>query len=123
MPEIVMDIIYLHQLKVDCVIGAYAWEKQLTQTLSIDLDLGCDIKPAAASDQLADTLNYKEVSKRIQEFVGQSRFELVEKLAEEIADILLGEFSVAWCRVKINKFGALQNIGDVGVIIERGGRA
>ncbi len=115
-----MDIIYLHDLKVDCVIGVWDWERQITQSITIDLDMGFDIVPSALSDNLDDTLSYKDVSKRVASFVTESRFALVEKLAEEIAKILLEEFSIKWCRVRINKFGAVRGAGDVGVIIERG---
>lgn len=115
-----MDIIYLHDLKVDCVIGVWDWERKIKQTITIDLDMGFDIRRAAASDALEDTLSYKDVSKRVEAFVKGSAFQLVEKLAEEIAVILLNEFEIKWCRVKINKFGAVRGAGDVGVLIERG---
>ena len=118
-----MDIIYLHGLKVDCVIGVFEWERRITQTITIDLDMGFDIRKAAASDQLEDTLSYKDVSKRVESFVQESGFGLVEKLAEEIAAILLNEFGLKWCRVRINKFGAVRGAGDVGILIERGERA
>ena len=117
-----MDIIYLHGLNVDCVIGVWDWERKIKQTITIDLDMGFDIRKAAKSDDLADTLSYKDVSKRVEGFVKDSGFQLVERLAEEIADILLEEFQLKWCRVKINKFGAVRGAGDVGVLIERGER-
>ncbi len=118
-----MDIIYLHDLKVDCVIGVWDWERKIKQTITIDLDMGFDIRKAAASDELEDTLSYKDVSKRVEAFVKDSGFQLVERLAEEIAAILLNEFAIKWCRVRINKFGAVRGAGDVGVLIERGDRA
>ena len=118
-----MDIIYLHGLKVDCVIGVWEWERQIRQKITIDLDMGFDIAAAAASDELSDTLSYKDVAKRIETFVGDSGFALVEKLAEEIAAILINEFGVRWCRVRLSKFGAVSGAGDVGVIIERGEKA
>ena len=117
-----MDIIYLHGLKVDCTIGVWDWERRITQSITIDLDMGFDIGRAAASDDLADTLSYKDVGKRVESFVQESGFALVEKLAEEIARILLSEFDISWCRVRINKFGAVRGARDVGVIIERGSR-
>ena len=117
-----MDIIYLHGLKVDCVIGVWEWERRITQHITIDLDMGFDISAAAASDNLDDTLSYKDVAKRVEFFVSESRFQLVEKLVEEIAQILLDEFSIKWCRVKVNKFGAVRGARDVGIIIERGSR-
>ena len=117
-----MDIIYLHGLKVDCVIGVWEWERRITQTITIDLDMGFDISKAARSDELGDTLSYKDVSKRVESFVRESEFALVEKLVEEIANILTNEFDIGWCRVRVNKFGAVRNAGDVGIIIERGSK-
>ncbi len=115
-----MDIIYLNDLKIETVIGIYDWEREIKQIVVLDLDMAADIRKAAASDAIDDTINYKAVSKRLIEFVGASEFQLVETLAEEVANIILNEFSVPWVRVKINKKGAVRYAGDVGVIIERG---
>lgn len=117
-----MDIIYLHGLKIDATIGIWDWEKAIKQTIVIDLDMGADIRKAAASDDVKDTLNYKAVAKRVQQFVGDSSYELVETLAEKIAEIVLNEFDVPWVRVKLNKPGAIRGSRDVGVLIERGER-
>lgn len=117
-----MDIIYLHGLKIDATIGIWDWEKAIKQTVVIDLDMGADIRKAAASDDVEDTLNYKAVAKRLQQFVGDSSFELVETLAEKIAEIVVSEFDVPWVRVKLNKPGAIRGSRDVGVLIERGER-
>ena len=117
-----MDIIYLHGLKVKCVIGVWEWERQIRQTITLDLDMGFDISRAAASDDLQDTLSYKDVAKRVTEFVSESEFALVEKLAEQVSSILRDEFAIRWCRVRVNKFGAVNGAGDVGIIIERGDR-
>jgi dihydroneopterin aldolase len=115
-----MDIIYLHGLKVDCVIGVWEWEQRITQTITIDLDIGADIAQAAGSDDLDDTLSYKAVSKRVTVFVQESRFKLVETMAERVAAILLDEFDIPWCRVRINKKGAVRGARDVGIVVERG---
>lgn len=117
-----MDIIYLHGLKVDCVIGVWEWERRIRQSVTLDLDMNFDISSAARSDALQDTLNYKEVSQRVKNFVRTTQFTLVETLAEEVARVLLSEFPIQWCRVKVNKFGALRAAVDVGVVIERGKR-
>ena len=114
-----MDIIYLHDLRIDTVIGVFDWERRVRQTVIIDLDMAADIRHAAASDNIEDTLNYKAVSKRLIEFVGTTRFKLVETLAEKIAEILLAEFKLRWVRVRVNKKGAVRGASDVGVIIER----
>jgi len=115
-----MDIIYVRNLKIDCVIGAFEWERRIRQTVAIDLDLAADISRAAKSDRLEDTVDYKAIAKRLIDFVGQSEFHLVETLAERIAEIIRKEFAVAWVRVRINKKGALRHATDVGVVIERG---
>lgn len=117
-----MDIIFLHDLRIETVIGIWEWERKIRQTVAIDLEMSADIRKAAASDSVDDTLNYKLVAKRLQQFVGESSFQLVETLAEKIAEIVLGEFDVAWVRVKVNKPGAIRGARDVGVLIERGTR-
>lgn len=115
-----MDIIYLHDLKIDCVLGIWEWERRTTQTVTVDLDLGADVHKAATSDRIEDTVNYKAIAKRLIGFVGESQFGLVETLAEKIADIVLKEFPVRWVRVRVNKKGAIRGASDVGVIVERG---
>jgi dihydroneopterin aldolase len=117
-----MDIIYLHDLKVDCIIGIWEWERRTTQTLTIHLDMAVDVRRAASSDNIHDTLNYKAVSKSVIAFVGASQFQLVETLTEKIAELILDEFKVPWVRVKLNKKGAVRGATDVGVILERGAR-
>lgn len=115
-----MDIIYLHGFRVEAVIGIWEWEKRIRQVVEIDLDMATDIRRAAASDEVEDTLNYKAVAKRIQSFAEENQFQLVETLAERIAAIVTEEFAVPWVRVRLNKPGAIRNSRDVGVLIERG---
>lgn len=117
-----MDIIFLQDMKVETVIGIWEWERKIRQTVAIDLEMSADIRQAAASDSVEDTLNYKAVAKRIQAFVGDSSFQLVETLAEQIAAIVLDEFDVAWVKVRLNKPGAIRGAKGVGVLIERGTR-
>ena len=117
-----MDIIYLHGLKVDCVIGIWEWERRTTQIITIDLDMAVDMRRAAATDHIGDTLDYKTVARRVSAFVVESRFQLVETLTEKVAELVLTEFQVPWVRVAVNKRGAIRGATDVGVIVERGQR-
>jgi len=117
-----MDIIYLNDLRIDTIIGIYDWERRIKQTISLDLEMAGDIRKAAASDDIEDTLNYKAVAKRLISFVETSEFQLVETLAERITEIVLNEFQVPWVRLRVNKQGAVRGAQDVGVIIERGSR-
>ncbi len=117
-----MDIIYVKDLRVAAVIGIYDWEKRIRQTISIDLEMGTDIRSAAASDSIEDTLNYKAVSKGIIAFVEGNQFQLIETLAEKTAALLLKDFQLPWLKLTVSKPGAVSSAGDVGVIIERGSR-
>jgi 7,8-dihydroneopterin aldolase/epimerase/oxygenase len=113
------DCIFLRDLKVETTIGIWEWERRIRQYVSIDLEMAADIARAAATDRIEDTLNYKGVAKRVQEFVGESSFQLVETLAERIAALVLEEFGVSWVRVTVNKPGAIRGARDVGVSIRR----
>ncbi len=114
-----MDIVYLHDLEIECIIGIFEWERRIKQTVVLDLDMAADVRRAAASDRIEDTLDYKAVAKRLIEFVGASQFHLVETLAEKVAEIVLAEFRIPWIRVRVNKRGAIRNAAEVGVMIER----
>lgn len=115
-----MDIVYIKGLELKTVIGIYDWEKEIKQKITIDLEMASDIKKAAATDEIADALDYKSVSKRLISFVEDSEIQLIETLAEKIADIVLSEFGVSWLRLSLGKPGAVTGSRDVGVIIERG---
>ena len=115
-----MDRIFLRDLRVETIIGIYDWERETPQTVSIDLELATDVARAAQSDDIADALNYKQIAKRLIAFVGESRFQLVETLAERIAALLREEFGVAWVKVTVNKGEAIRGASAVGIEIERG---
>ncbi len=115
-----MDIVYIRELQIETIIGIYDWEREKKQTISIDLEMAADVASAASKDAIEGALDYKAVSKRLIEFVEQSEFQLVETLAERIADIVLKEFDVPWLKLRVGKPGAVTGARDVGVIIQRG---
>jgi len=114
-----MDKIFITGLRVECIVGVWEWERQVKQAVILDIELAADIRKAAASERLEDTIDYKKVSKRLQTFIGESQFQLVETLAERVAEILIKEFRVSWAKVRLNKQGALRGAKDVGILIER----
>ena len=114
-----MDIIFLSGLTTECIIGIWDWERRVKQKVVVDLEMGADIRRAAATDHIDDTLDYKRVAKRLLQFVGDSQFQLVETLAERIAELVITEFAVPWVRVRLNKQGAIRGSRDVGILIER----
>ncbi len=115
-----MDIVFIHDLQIETVIGIYDWERKIRQTVSLDLEMATDVGKAAAKDDIADALSYKSVAKRLIEFVERSEYELVETLAEQICRIVREEFDVPWVRLTLHKPGAVRGSKSVGVVIERG---
>ena len=114
-----MDKIFLRQLKVDAVIGIWEWERRVKQTVSIDLEIGTDVKAAAAEDSMEKTLSYKDVAKRLLTFVGASEYQLIESLAEAVARVIIEEFEVPWVKVSVAKPEAIRGSQEVGITIER----
>lgn len=118
-----MDITFIRGLEIDTVIGIYDWERKIRQAVVLDIEMGCSVKQAAATDAIADAVDYEAISKRLLQYVRESRFQLVESLAEGIAGVLRNEFGVRWLRLTLSKREAVAEArGDVGVIIERGER-
>ncbi len=114
-----MDKIFLRELSCEAVIGIFDWERQVKQSIMIDLEMSADIRRAARTDHIDDTLNYKGVAKRILAFVEASEFQLVETLSENIARLVITEFGVEWVKVTVHKPSAIRHSKDVGIIIER----
>lgn len=117
-----MDIVYIRDLRIDTIIGIYDWEREVRQTVSIDLEMASDIRKAAETDDIQYALNYKAVSKRLIAYVENRNALLVETLAEEIAQMIRTEFAVPWLRLRLSKPGAIRGARDVGLIIERGAK-
>ena len=115
-----MDRIFVTDLRVDAIVGIWDWERAMTQSVSIDLEMAWDIRPAAAQDDIDRTLDYRAVAKRVAAFVEESRFRLIETMAEQIAELIRQEFGVSWLKVSIHKPSAVRGARDVGVRIERG---
>jgi 7,8-dihydroneopterin aldolase/epimerase/oxygenase len=114
-----MDKIFIHALKTETIVGIFDWERQVKQTVVLDIEFSADIRKAALSDSIDDTLNYKRVAKRVLGCIEASSFHLVETLAEHVAMLILEEFAVSWVRIVLSKPGAVRGSRDVGVMLER----
>lgn len=114
-----LDTIFIEQLEIDTVIGVYDWERRIRQRVRFDLEMATDIRPAAAADDVNLTLNYKALTKRIIAFVEASEFELVETLAERVAQLVIDEFGVQRVSLRLNKPLALRGAQGVGIKITR----
>ncbi len=113
------DIVFIEDLRIETIIGIYDWEREIKQTIALDIEMATDNEKAARSENITDALNYKAVAKRMIAFTESSQFQLVETLSERLAEIILHEFDVTWVRLKLSKLGAVTGSRSVGVIIER----
>ena len=114
-----MDKVFIRGLEVEGIIGIFQWEREVRQVISVDIEMDFDNKNAAKSDSIEDALNYKLVGKRITSFIKNSKFQLVETLAENISKIILKEFPVTTVKVTLSKPGALRGSETVGISITR----
>ena len=115
-----MDIIFLRELKVDTLIGVYEWERQVAQTIQIDLDIALPNSKACQSDDIADALDYADIVKHLKYVLASRHFNLLEALAEHIAQILLKDFNAPWVKVSVAKLQAIRGSRMVGISIKRG---
>lgn len=114
------DVLFVRGLAVDCLIGRAEWERMVRQTVVLDLDLECDLRRAAEADEVVEGVpDTRALSKRLQAFVGESSFRLIETLAERCAQLVLDEFPVRRVRLRLTKPGALRGARTVGVRIVR----
>lgn len=117
-----MDIIFIRDFRLNILVGMYDWERVAPQTVQLDLEIGVPGNQAAQSDAIADTIDYAKVVQRIEESLRDNKIQLLEKLAEHIAQIVIGEFKAPWVKVSVAKLAALKNVKQLGVMIERGSR-
>jgi dihydroneopterin aldolase len=115
-----MDIIFLRELKIDTLIGVYEWEKRVPQTLQIDLEIALPNSRACQTDEIKDALNYADIVRHLQKVLTSRHFNLLEALAEHIAQILLNDFNAPWVKVSVAKLQAIRGSRMVGISIERG---
>lgn len=115
-----MDIIFLRELKIDTLIGVYEWEKRVPQTLQIDLEIALPNSRACQTDNIDDALDYSKIVQHIKDVLATRHFNLLEALAEHIAQILLNEFKAPWAKISVAKLQAIRGSKMVGICIERG---
>ena len=118
-----MDIIFIHELRIDTLIGIYEWERKVPQTIRLDVEVGLPGEHASKSGRIADTLDYSEIVSRIEQLFREQHFALLERAGETIADLIIREFKAPWIKVSIAKLAPLRNVNRLGVTIERGKRA
>jgi dihydroneopterin aldolase len=114
-----MNTIFIHDLRVETRIGVYDWERQLPQTVRLDVELGLPSDKIFHSGDFADALDYSAVVMRLKARAADHPHKLLERFAQAIADILLAEFAAPWVKVRVAKLAPMQGVKELGVAIER----
>lgn len=114
-----MDRIYIRDLALSCIIGIYPEERNIKQDVVINVTMETDLSAAGKSDSIDDTVDYKTIKLNILDFVGNSSFQLIESLAERIAEICLNDPRVQTATVTVDKPGALRFARSVAVEVTR----
>ena len=115
-----MNAIFIHDLRVETRIGIYEWERRLTQIVRLDVELGLPGDDVFRTGDFADALDYAAVVKRIQAFAADHPHQLMERYAQAIADLLMGEFGAPWVKVRVAKLAPIAGVKELGIVIERG---
>ena len=115
-----MDIIFLEQVKVETKLGVPDWERMVTQTIILDLEIATPHSRGCQTDNIVDTIDYGSVITRIRKTLTEHSFKLVEALAEHVCQLILTEFGAPWVKIKVAKPNILPNLKALGVVIERG---
>ncbi|MCE1171576.1 dihydroneopterin aldolase [Azovibrio restrictus] len=114
-----MDIIFIEELRAETWIGIYPREKAMPQTVVLDIQMGVSTASAGASDDIRDTIDYAVVTERLRNELSARHFNLLEKLAEFVATLILEDYAAQWVRISVAKLGMMKGVKRVGVIIER----
>ncbi|MGE5385799.1 MAG: dihydroneopterin aldolase [Betaproteobacteria bacterium] len=114
-----MDVIFIEELRLETWIGIYPREKAAPQSVEMTLHIGVSTASAGASDDIRDTVDYAVVVERLRKELAARHFNLLEKLAEYVATLLLEDFAAQWVRVSVAKLGMMPGVRRVGVVIER----
>ncbi|MDP5254505.1 MULTISPECIES: bifunctional dihydroneopterin aldolase/7,8-dihydroneopterin epimerase [unclassified Vibrio] len=115
-----LDKVFIEGLTVITTIGVYDWEQTIQQKLVLDIEMAHDNRPAGHSDNVEQALDYATVSQAVIDHIEGGRFLLVERVAEEVAELIMSRFSVPWVKIRLAKPGAVAKATSVGVVIERG---
>jgi len=111
--------IFVHDLRVETKIGVWEWEKRMPQNIRLDLEFGMSSDKAFRTGELSDALDYSQVVARVKAFAADNPHPLLERFAQAIADIVLGEFHAPWVKVRVAKLAPIAGVRELGVSIER----
>jgi len=111
--------IFIQGLKTQCIIGTLLRERRRKQSILIDLEFPAPVRKPARTDDLRKALDYQKIAEFVTDYVGRSKFHLLETLAERLAALLLKKFKLKQITLRVTKPRAIRNAQSAGVIITR----
>jgi len=118
-----VNTIFIHDLRVETRIGVYAWEQHLAQPLLLDVEFELPSTVPFESDNFIDAVDYAAVVERLRALAAEHPHKLLERFAEAVAEVVIGEFRAPWARVRVAKLAPIAGVKQIGVAIERGRRS
>lgn len=113
------DSVIIEGLTIITTIGIYEWEKEIKQKLVLDIEMAWDNRQAGLTDDVNFCLDYAKVSQAVEHYLKNRTFGLIERVAEEVANLILNQFFVTQVKIKVSKPGAIVSAKNVAVVIER----
>ena len=111
--------VFIHDMVIDCSIGIYTHEKEHEQRVRINLDLAVGEGDHLINDDIRNVISYEDMAKGVEAIIAAGHINLVETLAENIAEMCLLDKRVFSARVRVEKLDIIANAESVGVEIER----
>ena len=111
-------LIKIKNIKLKTIIGVYDWESQIERQIIINAKIQTNHEKSLISDNILDTINYDDLTSKIKDLVNKNRYKLIEKMAQEIMNLIMLDDRIESCKLEVEKVGAVENLEAVSVIIK-----
>lgn len=112
-----VDTLHIKGLKANTRIGVYTWEQHIDQQLLIDISIDTDL--SSCEEDLSKTIDYAALCETVTQFVESNSFQLIETVANQVAQFVQGNFKVTQLTVGVSKPHAIKNADNIQVVVRR----
>jgi dihydroneopterin aldolase len=112
-------LIRIKNLKIKTILGIHDWEKTIDRQIIINAEIETDFEESLKSDNIADTIDYDNLTTKIKKLIAEKKFKLVEKMAAEVINIIMEDKRIKKCKLEIDKVGAVDGVESFSIAIEQ----
>jgi dihydroneopterin aldolase len=112
-------LIKIKNLRLKTIIGVHAWEEKIDREIIINAEIETDFTKGLQSDNLSDTIDYDAIITKIKNLIAKNRFKLIEKMAQQVMNLIMEDSRITRCRLEIDKVGVVENVESFSVTIEQ----